>query len=94
MVAYTDGHERVYDFSKQAFVWVNLRISIWKVFDWNVALTSDTPTEVLYGFAYFLDPDAGRVTQSGLIDITTNSNISFANHSTFDAADLKTPVAS
>lgn len=59
-------------------------------------VTWDTPTEVFRGFTHFLDPVAGRVTQSGFIDITTNSNLSFTNDTTriFDATDLQTLMVS
>jgi hypothetical protein len=57
-------------------------------------VTTNTPTELFRGFTHFLDPVAGRVTQSGLIDITTNSNLSFTNYSIFEATDLQTLMAS
>ena len=57
-------------------------------------VTPDKPTEVFLGFTYFLDPVAGRVTQSGLTDIKTNSNLSFTNHSIFDATELQNLMAS
>lgn len=57
-------------------------------------LTPDTPTEVFRGFTHFLDPVAGRVTQSGPIYITTDSNLSFTNHSIVDVTDLQTLMES
>jgi len=57
-------------------------------------VTPDTPTEAFRGFTHFLAPVAGRVTQSVLINITTNFNLSFTNHCISDATDLQTLMAS
>jgi len=79
MLVEINGHEGVFDFSKQIPVRVNLWICIWEVSDLNVGCNTghaDWGVSWVHSFPW---SSCWELTQLDLIDITENSNLSFTN---------------